>query len=105
MTNSVEGVRVNSKSMQPMVPHVRHMKLTDLNRRIAECIPYWPESIKVNEIAKILNIPKKQIGIRMSTFQDRFLIFQDGSNYSRLREDLSNMDEEINESKQPMCRR
>ncbi|MEA5032318.1 MAG: hypothetical protein VB025_09240 [Sphaerochaeta sp.] len=104
MTNSIGCVRVNSRSMRPMIPHIRHVELTDLNRRIAECIPYWPASIRIHEIAKRLHIPKKQIEIRMSTFQDRFLVFQDGANYSRLREDLSNMDEETNGPKEATAR-
>jgi len=75
-----------------MMPHVQHDELTDLNRSIAEAVPYWPQKIKAVEIAKHLHLSRGSVMTRLATFQDRFLIFQDGTELSRLKEDLSNID-------------
>jgi hypothetical protein len=87
------GTRVTSRVPTPIRWHVRHDELTDLNRSIAESIPYWPCRITAKEIAIKVGMHPGSVMTRLSTFQDRYLIFQDGFEFSRLKEDLSNLDE------------
>ena len=91
MMDMIRGERVNSRMARSVRPHVRHDEVTDLNRRIAETIPYWPRRITAGEIARQVGMHPGSVMTRMSTFQDRFLIFQDGFTFSRLRDDLSNI--------------
>jgi hypothetical protein len=90
---SLGGSRVTSRVQTPIRWHVRHDDLTDLNRSIAESIPFWPRKITAKEIAGKVGMHPGSVMTRLSTFQDRYLIFQDGFEFSRLKEDLSNLDE------------
>ena len=88
----MQGVRVNSRELVPIQVSKRKKDITDMNRQIAEAIPYWPESIDMLSLAKRFGLTTKRIRYRIDVFQDEFLIFQDGDRFSRLKRDYSNME-------------
>jgi hypothetical protein len=88
----MQGVRVNSREAIPIQVSRRKKDLTDMNRKIAEAIPYWPESIDILSLARKFDFTTKRIRYRIDVFQDEYLIFQDGDRFSRLKRDYSNME-------------
>ena len=90
----IGGSRVSSRVYEPMKPHVVHARVSDENLMIAELVPFWPETISTYKIARIMGMTPSKVMCRLSTVQDRYMIFGDGLSVSRLRDDLSNLDVE-----------
>ena len=88
----MQGVRVNSREDVPIQVPRRKREVSDINRKMAEAIPYWPESVDQLTLAKMFNLTTKKIRYRIDVFQEEFLIFQDGDRFSRLKRDYSNME-------------
>lgn len=88
----MQGVRVNSIEPVPVKIPMRKKGLTDLNRQIADSIPYWPETVNQLVLAKRFGLTVKNIQYRIDVFQEEYLIFEEGSEFSRLKRDYSNME-------------
>jgi hypothetical protein len=87
----LQGSRVNSRTWEPDAPLHKEYRMSEINRRISEAVPYWPEAIELSALAVRFGMTSKQLASRLQAFQDECLIFQDGPALSRLRGDLSNL--------------
>jgi hypothetical protein len=87
----LQGERVNSKNITPMRKTTERV-FSELNQSIANQIPFWPETISLSEIAINVGISQSAVIARMPGVQEAYLIFQDKTNYSRLKRDFSNME-------------
>lgn len=59
--------------------------------RMAKHIPFWPETVAVKQLAQDCGFSINGVESRMASCHTDFLIFNDGSIYSRLKPDLSNL--------------
>jgi len=88
----MEGTRISSRSVQLPRPRITHRAVDEKNRLIGESIPFWPEVIKGSRLAKSLNITRMALDGRIDTIQEAYMIFIVPAGYSRLKDDLSNID-------------
>ena len=63
--------------------------------RMAKHIPFWPETVAVKQLAQDCGFSINGVESRMASCHTDFLIFNDGSLYSRLKPDLSNLQEVV----------
>ena len=88
----MEGTRINSRSIKPLKPRISHRAVDELNRTIGNAIPFWPKIAKAAILAKTFNITRMALDGRIDTIQEEYMIFIVPSGYSRLKDDLSNID-------------
>lgn len=87
------GYRVTSRETIPMQPHVAHRLVSDRAMAIAQAIPYWPQTVSQSVLARKFGMTRNQLEAKLATFQDAFMVFQDENGFSRLKDDLSNLQE------------
>jgi S-adenosylmethionine hydrolase len=63
---------------------------SELTDKMAQDIPYWPEVIKPSVLAHRYGVDNQSVACRVASCHDRYLIFNDNGNLSRLKPDLSN---------------
>jgi hypothetical protein len=93
----MQAARVSSREQVPIKASMKKGALTDLNRQIAEAIPYWPVTINQLDLARRFGMTVKKIRYRIDVAQDEYLIFEEDRELSRLKRDFSNVDERIDE--------
>lgn len=89
----LRGERVNSR-VNPMRLSI-HKSACDLNRRIGEAIPYWPEVISSTELAQKMGLSVTATVSRVAGVQEEFMVFQHKKGFSRIKPDYSNIEERM----------
>lgn len=88
----IAGSRVGSPAT-PQLTRWHQVTIDELNHRIARCIPFYPQSIRIADIARQFHLATWKVEQRIETVQDAYLIVEsDERTLSRLRDDLSNVE-------------
>lgn len=66
---------------------------SEIALRIATAVPFWPETISTNELVAITGMHYAAVVSRIYTIQETFRIFDHNGRWSRLNDDLSNIEE------------
>lgn len=94
MRNGVEGtLRYQRRPMPALQAERSEKRISPVAARLLAGIPYFPESIKRNALARIAGLsPGNGFDAVMAAMPDSALVcFDEKEGYSRLKEDLSNV--------------
>ena len=90
LSQPIGGIRVSSTTRADARNYRFASKASESTRDLAERIPFWPQAIRMHELAKATGLSKTSITSRISACHGDFLIFSDRGKLSRLKPDLSN---------------
>lgn len=99
-TGVLQGEFVNSRSCSAEgrqgKPNAYNVPISNLYRKIARAVPYYPKAITAGKLAAKLGIAEGSVRAALASgiVCQRYLVCQDGQDYCRLRHDLSNVEEE-----------
>lgn len=93
MTNGVEGaMRYQARPMHASQEERHGRPISPVAARLLANIPYYPASIKSKDLARIAGLSGRGFRSVVATLPDCSLVcFDEQDGYSRLREDLSNV--------------
>lgn len=93
MTNGIEGtLRYQRRPMPALQAERSEKRISPVAARLLAGIPYYPASIKSNDLARIAGLSGKGFQSVVSALPDSALVcFDEKDGYSRLKEDLSNV--------------